>query len=154
MNALKRSNNKTAQRIIISKNSSAHRFWLPRSQLVFSHNNKRSEAKENTQEQRVWTRSKIQRNFFFLKVDLVPPQRRNSAFFLDEKKQSIFFLKMLDTNLMNKYQKKKKNRSLGEIEIFAHFSDFFVFKNGDFTYTGTFYSLIRSRMVFLRALLF
>ena len=35
-------------------------------------------------------------------------QRRNSAFFLDEKKQSIFFLKMVDTNLMNKYQKKKK----------------------------------------------
>ena len=79
-------------------------------------------------------------------------QRRNSAFFLDEKKQSIFFLKMVDTNLMNKYQK-KKNRSSGENEIFAHFSDFFVFKNGDFTYTGTFYSLIRSRMIFFRALL-
>ena len=38
--------------------------------------------------------------------------------------QSIFFLKMVDTNLMDKYQKKKKNRSSGEIEIFAHFSDF------------------------------
>ena len=43
---------------------------------------------------------------------------------------------------------------MGEIEILAHFSDFFVFKNGDFTHTGTFYSLIRSRMIFLRALLF
>ena len=35
-------------------------------------------------------------------------QRRNLAFFLNEKKQSIFFLKMVDTTLMNKYQKKKK----------------------------------------------
>jgi len=62
--------------------------------------------------------------------------------------QSIFFMKMVDTDLMNKYQK-KKNRS----SIFLPILPIFVFKNGDFTYTGTFYSLIRSRMIFLRALL-
>jgi len=56
-------------------------------------------------------------------------------------------MKMVDTDLMNKYQK-KKNRS----SIFLPILPIFVFKNGDFTYTGTFYSLIRSRMIFLRAL--
>ena len=85
--------------------------------------------------------------------DLVTAQRRNSAFFAT-KKAVVFFLENGRYNPNEQISKEKKNRSSGEIEIFAHFSDLFVFKNGDFTYTGTFYSLIRSRMIFLRALLF
>ena len=64
------------------------------------------------------------RLLFVRLTENITPQRRNSAFFLDEKKQSIFFLKMVDTNLMNEYQK-EKNRSSGENEIFAYFIDFF-----------------------------
>ena len=58
---------------------------------------------------------------------------------------------MVDTDLMNKYQKKKKE--LREKSRFLPIFPLFVFKNGDFTYTGTLFSLIRSRMILLRALL-
>ena len=65
-------------------------------------------------------------------IEQIPcTQRRNSAFFLDEKMQSIFFLKMVDTNLMNKNQKKKK-QVIGRNQDFCPFFRFFCFQKWRF----------------------
>ena len=79
-------------------------------------------------------------------------QRRNSAFFFDEKKAVVFFL---ENGRYRPNEQISKEKKIGHREKsrFLPIFPIFVFKNGDLTYTNTFYSLILSRVIFLWALL-
>ena len=72
------------------------------------------------------------------KISLDEAQRRNSVFFLDEKKAVDFFLENGRYKDNEQISKKKKNRSSGENGIFAQFPIFLILKMGNLRIMGKF----------------